>query len=84
MFEKLEIFSAAELEIRYQVDLQSYVSEIQIESRTLGDMALNHIVPTAIQYQNTLIQKRSGIQRNLWSNIQKTQQRTVAVVGTNF
>jgi glutamine synthetase len=60
LFEKLEIFSAAELEIRYQVDLQSYVSEIQIESRTLGDMALNHIVPTAIQYQNTLIQNVQG------------------------
>jgi glutamine synthetase len=60
LFEKLEIFSAAELEMRYQVDLQSYVSEIQIESRTLGDMALNHIVPTAIQYQNTLIENVQG------------------------
>ena len=60
LFEKLGIFSAAELEMRHQVDLQSYISEIQIESRTLGDMALNHIVPTAIQYQNTLIENVQG------------------------
>src|SRR5210317_1010041 len=46
LFENLEIFSAAELEMRYQVDLQSYISKTQIESRTLGDMALNHVIPT--------------------------------------
>ena len=46
---------------RCQVDMQSYISEIQIESRTLGDMSLNHIIPTAIRYQNILIKNVKGI-----------------------
>lgn len=60
LFESLKIFNAKELDGRYQVDLQSYISEIQIESRTLGDMALNHIIPTAIEFQNTLLQNING------------------------
>ena len=35
--------------------LEEYQKRIQIESRVLGDLAGNHIVPTAIRYQNTLI-----------------------------
>jgi len=56
LFETLDIFNLNELEARNQVAYQAYVSEIQIESRTLGDMALNHIVPTAILYQNILLE----------------------------
>ena len=61
LFQKLGIFSSGELDTRYEIDLQTYISEIQIESRTLGDMALNHIIPTAIQYQNTLIENVRGL-----------------------
>ena len=60
LFDSLKIFNANELEGRYEVDLQTYISEIQIESRTLGDMALNHIIPTAIQFQNTLLENING------------------------
>nr|MBD3622829.1 glutamine synthetase type III [Sunxiuqinia sp.] len=28
----------------------------QIEARVLGDLAINHIVPTAVQYQTTLLE----------------------------
>jgi len=62
LFEKLEIFSSKELDTRNRVAYQAYISETQIESRTLGDMALNHIVPTAIQYQNTLLENLKGLQ----------------------
>ena len=61
LFEALEIFSERELKARYQVDLEAYISTVQIESRTLGDMARNHIIPTAIRYQNMLIENIRGL-----------------------
>ncbi len=61
LFEGLSIFSKRELEARLLVDLEAYISNIQIESRTLGDMARNHIIPTAIRYQNILIENIQGL-----------------------
>lgn len=61
LFEGLSIFSKRELEARLQVDLEAYISTLQIESRTLGDMARNHIIPTAIRYQNILIENIQGL-----------------------
>ncbi len=61
LFEGLGILSERELTARYQVDLEAYISNIQIESRTLGDMARNHIIPTAIRYQNILIENIRGL-----------------------
>ena len=55
MFEKLGVMSKREAEARHEILLESYFMKIQIESRVLGDLAGNHIVPTAIKYQNTLI-----------------------------
>ena len=68
LFENLEIFSSAELHARCQVDMRSYTSKIQIESRTLGDMSLNHIIPTAIKYQNILIENVQGIKEIFGTN----------------
>jgi glutamine synthetase len=55
MFENLNVMSKREAEARHEILLESYFMKIQIESRVLGDLAGNHIVPTAIKYQNTLI-----------------------------
>tara|TARA_Y100000385_G_scaffold291720_1_gene371737 strand:+ start:17027 stop:19219 length:2193 start_codon:yes stop_codon:yes gene_type:complete len=55
MFEELGVMSKREAEARHEILLESYFMKIQIESRVLGDLAGNHIVPTAIKYQNTLI-----------------------------
>jgi glutamine synthetase len=32
-----------------------YTKKIQIEARVLGDLALNHIIPTATKYQSSLL-----------------------------
>ena len=71
LFEALAIFSKRELEARLQVDLEAYVSTLQIESRTLGDMARNHIIPTAIRYQNILIENIQGLKEIYGSNFKK-------------
>ncbi len=55
MFEAMGVMSHREAEARHEILLESYFMKIQIESRVLGDLSGNHIVPTAIKYQNTLI-----------------------------
>ncbi|MFN8256393.1 MAG: glutamine synthetase III [Bacteroidales bacterium] len=61
MFEKNNVFSEREIEARYEVRIETYVKKIQIESRVLGDLAMNHIVPTALRYQNALIENVKGL-----------------------
>lgn len=50
-----KIFNEDELKSRIEVELEKYTKKIQIESRVLGDLAINHIVPTAVSYQNRLL-----------------------------
>jgi glutamine synthetase len=45
-----------EVEARYEIELEEYTKKIQIEGRVLGDISKNHVIPTAIRYQNTLIE----------------------------
>jgi glutamine synthetase len=54
LFEKYGIFSHRELEARHEIMLENYIKKIQIESRVIGDLALNHVIPTAVKYQNVL------------------------------
>jgi glutamine synthetase len=45
-----------------EVEFEKFTKKIQIEARVLGDLAINHIVPTAITYQNTLLANVHGMQ----------------------
>ena len=83
LFENLEVFSSAELHARCQVDMQSYTSEIQIESRTLGDISSNHIIPTAIKFQNILIENVQGIKEIFGTNF-KTHANEQLVILENI
>ena len=47
--------SEKELEARNEVKWETYTKKIQIEARVLGDLAMNHIIPVATQYQTDLI-----------------------------
>jgi len=55
LFSKTAVFSPRELEARYFIKHEMYTKIIQIEARVIGDLALNHIIPTAIKYQNFLL-----------------------------
>ncbi|MFI8379426.1 glutamine synthetase III [Leeuwenhoekiella sp. NPDC079379] len=61
LFEEMEVMNAVELKARHEIELEEYVKRVQIESRVLGDMARNHIIPTAIRYQNLLIENVKGL-----------------------
>ena len=55
------IFNETELACRLEVELEKYTMKVQIESRVLGDLAINHIVPTAVIYQNRLLENLRGL-----------------------
>jgi len=56
MFGKSGVLTERELEGRVEVEYEKYTKKIQIEARVLGDLAINHIVPTAVEYQTTLLE----------------------------
>ena len=61
MFEKHGVLSHKELEARQEIKLESYIKKVQIESRVIGDLGMNHIIPTAIAYQSKLIANANGL-----------------------
>jgi glutamine synthetase len=61
LFEKHGVMSHKETEARVEIRLESYIKRVQIEARVMGDLAMNHIVPTAIAYQTKLIENANGL-----------------------
>ena len=61
LFEEMNVMSKVETEARYEIENEEYTLHIQIESRVLGDIAGNHVIPTAVRYQNMLIKNVSGL-----------------------
>ncbi len=61
VFIKNNIFNEVELEARIEIQWENYNKSIQIESRVMGDLAMNHVIPTAIHYQNKLIANVKGL-----------------------
>ena len=61
LFVRHGIFSPVELHARHEILLEDYTKKIQIESRVLGDLAINHVIPTAIAYQTKLITNVRGL-----------------------
>lgn len=50
------VFSDKELASRVEVEYEKFTKKVQIEARVLGDLAINHIVPTAINYMTSLLE----------------------------
>ena len=55
MFERTGVLSFKEIEARNEVKWEMYSKKLQIESRVLGDLAVNHIIPAAVRYQSLLL-----------------------------
>jgi len=54
LFESNNVYNHIELEARHEIELEKYIKKVQIEGRIMGDLALNHIIPSAIEYMNKL------------------------------
>jgi glutamine synthetase len=61
LYQSNGIYSHSELEARYEIELEKYIKTVQIEARVMGDLAINHILPAAIKYQNDLIKNITGL-----------------------
>ena len=61
LFRRHGVLNEIEIQARYEIMLENYIMKVQIEARVIGDLALNHIIPTAIIYQNKLIQNANGL-----------------------
>ncbi|MEM6523350.1 MAG: glutamine synthetase III [Bacteroidota bacterium] len=76
-FNKHNVLTDIELEARNEISWEAYIMKIQIESRVMADLTLNHVIPTAIHYQNKLIQNANGLKglgidsKEVLSSIQK-------------
>ncbi len=60
-----------ESEARYEIEMEEYVLRVQIESRVIGDIARNHVVPTAVRYQNILIKNVKGLKEIYGADFKK-------------
>jgi glutamine synthetase len=63
------IFTEKELESRVEVEYEKFTMKVQIEARVLGDIAINHIVPTGIRYMTSLIENVKGL-REIFNDIE--------------
>jgi glutamine synthetase len=61
LFERHNVLNHIELHARHEIMLENFIKKVQIESRVMGDLALNHIIPTAILYQNKMIENANGL-----------------------
>ena len=61
LFESMGVLSPRELEARREIEFEGYVLKIQIESRLMGDLVNNNIIPAVLAYQNKLIQNIHGM-----------------------
>jgi glutamine synthetase len=61
LFENNNIYTYPELEARHEIELENYIKKVQIEARIIGDLALNHIIPATIKYQNELLANVTGL-----------------------
>jgi len=66
LFKRANVYNDVEMEARTEVRNDLYIKKVQIEARVLHDLALNHILPTVIEYQAMLINSAQGL-KNLYS-----------------
>ena len=80
LFEGMGVLSKVELIARYEIALEEYVKTVQIESRVLGDIARNHVVPTAVRYQNTLIENVCGLKEIFGDAYQEVASEQIGLI----
>ena len=61
LFESNDIYNHLELEARHEIMLEDYIKKVQIEARVMGEMATSFILPSAVKYQNILIENVRGL-----------------------
>ncbi|MBR6184076.1 MAG: glutamine synthetase III [Bacteroidales bacterium] len=68
MFTKTGVYSKKELEARNEVKWETYTKKVQIESRVMVRMAINHIIPAALEYKAKLLQE-VALAKSIFGNL---------------
>jgi glutamine synthetase len=87
LYEEMDVMRKVEIEARYEIALEEYTKRLQIESRVLGDIARNHVVPTAIIYQNTLLENTKNLKEIFgeeFKNIAKEQMELIMIISSHI
>ncbi|MCD4723701.1 MAG: glutamine synthetase III [Bacteroidales bacterium] len=88
LFEDNNVLNSRELNARFEIKLENYVKKIQIESRVIGDLAKNHIIPIAVRYQNTLIENARGLSEVLdtktYMKLSRNQVQTIKEISEHI
>ena len=87
LFQEMEVMNKIEMEARYEIELEEYTKRIQIESRVLGDIARNHVVPTAIKYQNMLLENTKNLKEifgESFKEIAKEQIELIMIISNHI
>lgn len=61
LYEKHKVYTHSEIEARHEIELEKYIKKVQIEARVMGELCTSHIIPSAVKYQNTLINNIKGL-----------------------
>jgi glutamine synthetase len=80
LFQEMNVMNHVEVEARYEIELEEYTKKIQIEGRVLGDIARNHVIPTAIRYQNTLIENVKGLKEIFGKDFEKIAKEQINII----
>ena len=80
LFAEMGIMNQVEVEARYEIELEEYTKKIQIEGRVLGDISKNHVIPTAIKYQNTLIENVKGLKDIFGSEFESIAKEQIILI----
>jgi glutamine synthetase len=80
LFSEMGVMNHVELEARYEIELEEYTKKIQIEGRVLGDISKNHVIPTAIKYQNTLIENVKGLKNIFGSDFESIAKEQIILI----
>ncbi len=80
LFSNMNVMTEVEVKARYEIEIDEYTKRIQIESRVIGDIAGNHVVPTAVRYQNMLIENVSGLKDIFGSDYNKHASQQIKLI----
>jgi glutamine synthetase len=80
LYKEMNVMNEIEVEARYEIEVEEYVKKIQIEGRVLGDIARNHVIPTAIKYQNMLIENVKGLKAIFDKDFEKIGKEQINII----
>jgi glutamine synthetase len=70
LFKSTKVMSEIEVRARQEVELEAFILHIQIEGRVLNELVYSYILPTAVEYQNHVIENIGGL-KNIYGAAHK-------------